>query len=185
MENMLLKIRYPKLLGLLATVAVAYFAVSESAFDPMRIYFQQLGYIGTLFAGILFTYGFTAAPATAMFATIAKQQNIFIAAAIGGIGALIGDMLIFKILRHSFKDEIDQLSKERPVAAMGSAIPTSIRGYIMPILGGFIIASPLPDEIGVGMLAASTNISGRAFTIFSFLLNSAGILAILILAGGL
>jgi len=48
------------------------------------------------------------------------------------------------------------------------------------IFAGFVIASPLPDEIGVSLLAGTTKISTRTFAILSYFLNTAGIFIVLL-----
>ncbi len=45
-----------------------------------------------------------------------------------------------------------------------------------------MIASPLPDEIGVALLSGTTKLSDRAFGIFCVTMNTLGILVILLLA---
>ena len=173
------KLKYPKFLLLMLTFAVAYFIFNGKDFLPFHGWLLSLGYVGTFLAGLMFSYGFTAAPATSIFLILAKEQNIFLACIIGGFGALIADLLIFKIIRQSFADEIRKLKKEKLVNAINHAIPGTLKRYILPVFAGFVISSPLPDEIGVSLLAASTNISTRVFSIFSFALNTLGIFIIL------
>jgi uncharacterized membrane protein YdjX (TVP38/TMEM64 family) len=139
----------------------------------------DLNYLGSFFAGIFFVYGFTAAPATAILLIIAKQQNIIISCLVAGIGSLIGDLIIFKIIRHSFQDEIDELSKEEISLQIGRSIPGSLKKYLAVIFAGIIIASPLPGEIGVSLLAISTKISQKTFIVLSYVLNTIGIFVIL------
>ena len=178
-------IRYPKLALLAATFILGYIFLADRQLGPLRESLSALGYAGTFLAGMFFSYGFTAAPATAALLVLGKGQDIFLTAIIGGFGALLADTIIFRFIRHSFAGEIKRLSKERMVADISSAVPKRALKYIVPVLGGFIIASPLPDEIGVSLLAASTNVSGRAFTAISFALNTAGIFVLLALGNGI
>ncbi|MFH1072739.1 MAG: hypothetical protein V1743_04895, partial [Nanoarchaeota archaeon] len=76
-------------------------------------------------------------------------------------------------------DEIERLKKERLVKHMYTKTPGFIKKYFIPVIGGFIIASPLPDEIGISLFAASTKISTRVFSIMSYVLNTIGIFIIL------
>ncbi|MCX6711622.1 MAG: hypothetical protein NT139_01115, partial [Candidatus Woesearchaeota archaeon] len=99
-----------------------------------------------------------------------------------GFGALIGDLMIFSFIRLSFKDEINRISKERIFLYINRKIPKVMRKYIIPIFAGFLIASPLPDEIGVALLASSRNISIRLFSIISYCLNTTGIFILLCLS---
>jgi len=181
MNKILLKLKYPKFLLLLLTFVVAYILLSGRNFLPVRNILSSFSYLGTFLAGMLFVYGFTAAPATAILLILAKGQNILLAGFIAGFGALIGDLLIFKFIRYSFADEIKKLTKEKVFVRVNNKIPKILKKYFVPVLACFIISSPLPDEIGVSLLAASTTISTRVFSVLSYILNTAGIFVILII----
>ncbi|MBI2657655.1 hypothetical protein HYX08_03095 [Candidatus Woesearchaeota archaeon] len=170
--------RYPKFLLLFITFLVAYIIFYSNEFSHFHDFIVSLGYSGTFAAGMMFSYGFTAGPATAIFLILAEQQNIYLASVIGGIGALISDLFIFSFIRHSFADEIRKLSKESIVRYFNGRLPGKIKQYCLPVVGGLVIASPLPDEIGVTMLAASKIISTKAFAVMSYTLNTLGILAV-------
>ena len=170
--------KYPKFLLLFITFVIAYLLFNSRNYGPFQDFIVGLGYAGTFVAGILFAYGFTAAPATAIFLILAQHQNIYLASLVGGIGALVGDLFIFSFIRQSFADEISRLSREKIIHYFGDKLPGLIKKYTLPVVAGFIIASPLPDEIGVTMLAASKVISTKIFLIMSYLLNTVGIMAI-------
>ena len=174
-----LLMKYPKFLLLLLTFGVAYILFYGRTYQPLHDFIISMGYIGTLIAGMLFAYGFTAAPATAILLILAKEQNILFAGFIGGFGALIGDLFIFNFIRHSFADEIKKLSKEKIVLYVNHKTPNLFKKYFVPVVAGFIIASPLPDEIGVSLLTTSRTISIKIFSVVSYLLNTAGIFVIL------
>ena len=171
--------KYPKFLLLFITFLIAYLLFYGREFGPFRDFIAGLGYSGTFIAGMLFTYGFTAAPATAIFLILAESQNIYIASLIGGLGALVGDLFIFSFIRYSFVDEIKKLSKEKIVKYFNGRLPGLLKEYLLPVVAGFVIASPLPDEIGVTMLAASKVISTKIFSVISYVLNTLGILGLL------
>ena len=177
MRRLKAKIKYLKLSILILTFILAY----TIFYTGKQLSFQEditsFGYIGTFLSGIFFAYGFTAAPATAILLVMSKWQNIIIAGIAGGLGALAGDFIIFKFIRHSMMGETEMLKMR---FFPGSVQHPFLRKYVIPILAGFIIASPLPDEIGVSMLAASRIISTRVFAVISFLLNTAGIFVILL-----
>jgi len=175
------KIKYSRFLFLLLTFVAAYFIFQERNYSPVHSFLLSLGYLGTFAAGIGFAFGFTAAPATAVLLVIAKDQNILLAGLIAGFGALVSDLMIFKFIRFTFAGEIKCLSKEKMVRRLNRRIPKMVRKYVLPVFAGFIIASPLPDELGVSLLAASKTLSTRVFSIISYLLNTAGIFVILAL----
>lgn len=175
---MRIKIKYPKFLALVITIIIAYVLFSSREWLWMQNSLHTLGVFAGFVAGIFFVYSFTAAPAGAVFLILAKQQNIFLLGITGGIGALLGDLVIFYFIRHSFSDEIELLAKEKWIVWINKKIPKFIRYYVVPVLGGIVIASPLPDEIGIALLASS-KMSPRVFSALSLFLNTAGIFVIL------
>lgn len=172
-------IKYPKFLLLFITFLIAYLLFYGRTNPPFHDFLISIGYIGTFLAGIFFAYGFTAAPATAILLILAKEQNIFLAGFIGGVGALVGDLIIFNFVRYSLDDEIKKLSKEKIILYINHKTPNLFKKYLVPVVAGFIIASPLPDEIGVSLLVASRTISIKIFSIISYILNTVGIFVIL------
>src|SRR3990167_6602182 len=108
-----MKIKYPKILLLLLTFLIAYFLFQGREIIFLHDTITSLGYLGTFLAGILFTYGFTAAPATVILLILSKEQNIIISGLTAGLGALLGDIIIFKFIRYYFADEIKKMSNEK------------------------------------------------------------------------
>ena len=180
MSKILFKLKYSKLLLLLLTFVMAYFLFKNKNFLPFYDVLLSLGFFGTFLAGIFFAYGFTAAPATAILLILAKEQNIFLSGIVAGFGALIGDLLIFKFVRYSFAEEIKKISKLNSLNYTNKKILKVFKKYLIIVLAGFIIASPLPDEIGVSLLAGITTISTKKFSIISYSLNTIGIFIILV-----
>lgn len=148
--------------------------------------FNSHGYVSIFLAGFLFAYGFTAPFAVGFFVSLAPQVNIFIAAPLAGAGALMADLVIFQFIRTSFHDELDKLKFTRFFqkirARFDDHFSEKLKKYILWSVAGFLIASPLPDEFGVSLISGFTNLDKKIFSIISYLLNTAGILAILALA---
>jgi uncharacterized membrane protein YdjX (TVP38/TMEM64 family) len=173
------RLRYPKFILLALTFLLAYLIFSSGDFLPLREALSGIGYLGSFLCGIGYSYGFTAAPATAILLLISKSQNIFLASVLGGLGSLIADLFIFKVIRHSLRDEIERLSSSSSMTKIRNRMPASLKKYLVPSLAVFIIASPLPDEVGVTMFAACTNIRTKTFSLISFVLNTLGIFVVL------
>jgi hypothetical protein len=170
--------KYPKFVLLIFTFVLAYMLFSGSELAWFREQVTALGYVGSFLAGVFYAYGFTAAPATGVFLLLAKHQNIWLAGILAGFGALLADLVIFKFIRSSFSDEIEHLANEPLTQYFHSRMPNILKRYLIPVIGCALIASPLPDELGVTLLAVST-MSARVFAAFSYVLNTAGILIIL------
>lgn len=184
-HHFLFRPKYPKFILFFFTVFLAYFLYEESAYGPLHDFVFSLGYFGSFIAGLMFTFGFTTAFAIALFLVLAKSQNIFLAAFIGGIGSLISDFIIFKFIRKTFSDEISKLTHEKVISYLDRHIPHKIKKYFVAFLGGVIIASPLPDEIGVALLASSVKISTKMFGVVSYLSNTIGIFIVLLIGNAI
>ncbi|HLC19612.1 MAG TPA: hypothetical protein VJK72_01750 [Candidatus Nanoarchaeia archaeon] len=174
-----LNLKYPRLLLLTCTFIAAYFIFVGREFSQFHASLAGFGYFGTFLAGLFYTYSFTAGPATAILLILSTEQNIFLATFVAGFGALISDLFIFKFVRFSLMDEIEQLSQTKVLRRL--KFPVSFNTYFFPILAGFIIASPLPDEIGIALLGACTRMSTKFFSLLSYSLNAMGIFVILLI----
>lgn len=182
--NRLFKFKYPKIILLVIMMFLAYFIFSNPIVEDFFQRHLAERYIFYFLFGILFTFGFTTPFAVGYF-IIANPANIFLAAVIGGIGALIADLLIFKIIRFSFMDEFDRLKRGRwfkfIIKNTISYLPNRIRIYLLYSLAGIVIASPLPDELGIIMLAGLSNIKLKFLVIISFIFNTLGILVTILI----
>jgi uncharacterized membrane protein YdjX (TVP38/TMEM64 family) len=178
----LFKFKYPKIIALIITIILAYIIFSNPKVGEFVSHLGALSYLGTFLAGMLFSFGFTAPFSAGFFITL-NPGNIWLAGIIGGLGAMCSDLLIFKFIRFSFRDELRKLKKEkisREIENMiNKTLGNKIRIYLMYAIAGIMIASPLPDEAGVIMLAGLTRIKPKILAFISFLLNTAGILVLL------
>ncbi len=172
-------IRYPKLLLLALTMVIAYELFQFQVFEVVAETLNHHGYASMFLAGLLFSYGFTTAFAIGFFATLAGEVNIFAGALIGGLGAVTSDLIIFRFIRTSFLDEF-KLLKHNPVIEKilhltKNSFHPKIKRWLSIGLAGLIIASPLPDELGVSILSGLTKINEKAFSVIAFGFNTAGI----------
>jgi len=183
MEKTSVRIKYPKLILLLVTIIVGVMILYGGRnYAPFHQFLISLGYVGTFLGGFFYAYGFTAAPATAVLLVLAQEQNLIFAVLLGGLGAVLSDWLIFSFIRYSLLSEINKLKKEKVVkmiAKNSQGLFGSYHKYIFPTFSGFIVASPLPTEIGVSMMASIKKLSVRKFMIIAYLLHSVGISIIL------
>lgn len=145
--------------------------------------FSGFRLVGSFFAGMFFTTIFTTAPAIVALGEIAKENSIFLTALLGGLGASLGDLIIFRFVRDSLGDHLnDLLSHERWWKRMHHLIfHMKYFRWLTFFIGGVILASPLPDELGVSFLGLS-RMKTKNFVPISFIFNFFGILAIGILA---
>ncbi|HOX40916.1 MAG TPA: hypothetical protein PK263_01840 [bacterium] len=141
----------------------------------------SLGYLGSFFSGILFVSSFTVVPASALLFDIAKNLNPFAVALSAGVGAVIGDYIIFRFLKDHIFDELRPIFQKSGGPFIKKLYASPYFAWLFPILGAVIIASPMPDELGIGMMGLS-KIKNWHFLLVTFLLNSIGILLVIVLS---
>ncbi|KON28572.1 hypothetical protein AC481_01470 [miscellaneous Crenarchaeota group archaeon SMTZ-80] len=177
----MLKIKYSKFAFFLLSIVIACILFSGKTCPPLHDFLISLGYFSAFLTGMLFAYGFTAVPATAIFLILAKDHNIVLAAFIGGFGSMIGNFFIFRFIRNQFADDFEKLSREKIVVYFDNKIPNLLKKYFMLILAGLIIVSPLPSEIGISLLVSLRTMSLKVFLTISYILNGVGIFIILLI----
>ncbi|OGJ20104.1 hypothetical protein A3K73_03045 [Candidatus Pacearchaeota archaeon RBG_13_36_9] len=183
-KTWLSRFQYPKLLGLILAILLAYIIFQNPEVSSFVSGIGNYGYLGVFIGGMLFAFGFTAPFAAGFFISL-TPTTIWLAGFIGGVGALVSDLLIFKFIKLSFKDEFDRLRKENVVKNMEKLTEKSfikkIKIYLIYVFAGILIASPLPDEIGVTLLAGLSSINIRVLAVISFILNTLGIMVLLLI----
>lgn len=134
--------------------------------------------LGAFIAGMFFTSIFTTVPALTTLGEIALLQNPFLVAIIGGLGAVIGDMVIFRFVRDRFADDLKEVfTLEHPSKRLAKLADMRFFRWFVLFFGGLIIASPLPDELGVSILGLA-KVPTRWFIPIAFIFNTLGILVV-------
>src|SRR3989344_1808491 len=123
--------------------------------------------LGVFLTGIFFASTFTVAIATSIFLTYSLTHNPLLIAFFGGLGAFVGDSLIFKFLRNDLIADFEYLEKHFGARIARRIIHSKLTLWFLPILAALVIASPLPDEVGLLMLA-SIRLKYHHFFLFSF-----------------
>ena len=146
---------------------------------------QELKAFGSFFTGMFFTSIFTTAPAIVTLGAIAQTHSIILTALFGAMGAMVGDLIIFRFIRDRFAEHLLELIEHKKV---GREIKTLSKfrffRWMTFLIGGLIIASPLPDELGISLLGFS-KMKMSWFIGISFTFNFIGILLIGIVANNL
>lgn len=178
----LFKIKYPKLLLLTISIVLAYYLFSQPLTQNFISRLGTLNYISSFTFGILISFGFSAPFAIGYFIT-AHSGNIFLLAIIGGLGASLGDIIIFKTIKFSFMNEFEKIKRTDLIKKIRTIVNKNksilIRHYLIYVFAGILIATPLPDEIGISMLAGLTTIHPKKLAVICFILHTLFIAIIL------
>lgn len=136
-------------------------------------------WLSSFMSGIFFTSVFTTIPATASLVTLSQHHSVWIVSLSGGLGALIGDLFIFNFIKNRLSQDIDYLMNFNYKRRQRLMVIFKKRLFywLWPLLGALIIASPLPDELGLILLGLS-KVKRWLFALLSFILNFLGILCI-------
>ena len=160
------------------SVLVAVILASTHALTRLITATSELELIGTFIAGMFFTSIFTTAPAIATLGEIALSQSVYMTALVGAIGSVLGDLLIFKFVRDRVAADIIELLREEGILRRAKKILKFKHFRWFTLLAGvLLIASPLPDELGIALLGFS-RVNARYFVMLSFVFNFLGILGI-------
>lgn len=171
------KYKYKNLFLLGITTFLAVFILRNDFLKQiLSIFLSELGYFGVFLAGIFFTYTLTTPLAASALILYSKNVNLVLASVLAAFGAVLGDYLIFSFVKHKLAYEIKDILKSLKVK--GIKISEKFK-RIVPVIAGFIIASPLPDEIGVALLGMS-EFKTKNFIILCFSLHFFGILSLML-----
>lgn len=164
------------LLGL--SVAAAILLARSGAIHDLVVGFGDAWIFAAFVAGIFFTSIFTAVPAAAAILLIAQDANIWLVALVGALGSLAGDFLMFRFARDRFAHYLNELVRyelrRHRLAAIFKMRPLR---WVILIIGALIIASPLPDELGIALLGFA-RVSSILFAPLAFVANFLGLLGI-------
>jgi hypothetical protein len=157
----------------LSMVVFIYLATTP-VLDTVIAEIGELGYLGAFLVGIFFVSTFTVAPAALILFRLAESLTAWEVAVLAGLGAVVGDFIIFRFLRDKVFVELRPLFLKfgRPYIKILFRSPHF--AWLLPFFGAFIIASPLPDEVGVGLMGLS-RIKQWQFFFVALGLNIAGI----------
>lgn len=164
---------------LFVSVAVAVFLASTDTVARFLVSTREMQLIGSFLAGLCFTSVFTTAPAiVALGEIVALGGNPWMTAAVGALGAVLGDLLLFAIVRDSLSQHLaEHLKSTRGWSRFSLLMRSKSLRWLSFFMGGLIIASPFPDELGVSLLGIA-KMRTSWFVLLSYSFNFIGILAI-------
>ncbi len=161
------------ILGLL----VGDWIITSGVIHDLLAHFANAPIFASFIAGVFFTSIFTTAPAIAALYEISQQAPLWQVAIIGGLGSVIGDLFLFHFIHTDVTKDVAFLFEKKKYKRLFHLFHTELFEWALPLFGALIIASPLPDELGLTMLGFS-GIKTYQFILMSYFFNVIGILAI-------
>lgn len=161
------------LLSVLLAVILVRFGVIKNIINVT----EGVRIIDSFFAGIFFTSAFTISPASVVLAELSKIMPVFSVAFFGACGAVVGDMILFLFIRDRFAEDISKVIHNYHDKKLTRFFHRKFFKWLSPLVGALIIASPLPDELGITMMGVS-KIRVSTMVAISFFMNFLGILLV-------
>lgn len=161
------------------SLSFAWWLIKSSYFQSLIDSALSLRIFAEIITGVFYTFFLTAPVAVAMLVIIARDHNPILVALLAGLGAALGDFIIVKFFREELSADFSLASKELHLQKTGRLLQKLRLGFIAPLLGAIIIASPLPDELGLMMLGVS-KLKYHEIVLLTYILNTAGILIIVL-----
>jgi hypothetical protein len=148
--------KYKNLTVLGIGMAIGIALALSSSFHSWLLHLDKLSYVGVFIAGMLFDSTFTVAAGIVILTSLASRLSPIEVTLFGAAGAVVGDILIFHFVRNTLVKEITPLYKKFGGNHLTHLLHSKYFNWSLPVIGALIIASPLPDELGVTLLGFST-----------------------------
>lgn len=163
---------------IILSIFISILFVKTGTLESLITSTQEVRFIGSFIAGIFFTSIFTTAPAIVTLGEIAHANSVVLTAFFGGMGAVVGDLIIFRFVRNMLSAHLMELIKHQGVGRRFKVLlKMKYFRWFTFLVGGLIIASPFPDELGISILGFS-RLKASWFIVISFIFNFIGILLI-------
>lgn len=160
------------------SILLAVILVKTRVLSEILASIEGVEFIGSFIAGMFFTSFFTTAPAIAALLEISQNSSVITTALFGAMGAVIGDLIIFRFIRDRLSEHLlEMVGHNSFIKAAKTLFRLRYFRWFTFLLGGFLIASPLPDELGIGLLGFS-RMKSKYFIPVSFIFNFIGIVFI-------
>lgn len=137
----------------------------------------HLGYIGAFIGGMLLVSLFTATPGVVILFELGKTYDPWGIILWGTLGCLIGDYLILNIFEDKFVGEFNLIMRKLGLKRVMRTMRTKRYRLFEALIGFAIVASPIPDEIGLALLDIS-HMSKVKILLLCAVANAVGIAAI-------
>jgi hypothetical protein len=135
----------------------------------------SLGPLGAFIGGALFVCTFMISLGAIILFGLAKTTSPLEIGVFAAAGAVFTDFVVFRYVKNNLMDEIEELYQDISGHHLKVVVHSKFFGWFLPVLGALILASPLPDEIGVSLMGIA-KMNPITFLLLSFVLNGIGII---------
>lgn len=154
---------------------LAYLIYRSPFFSNLISFLVRFGYLGGLLGGFLFSSTLTAIIGLLLMLSLAPHLNLFGLVSAATLGAVIGDIIIFYIIKNKLSHDVSFTSHLFSKYHLSKLFHSRYFSWTLPIVGALIIMSPLPDELGISLFGiahapveefAFVSLMSRTFILF-------------------
>lgn len=168
------------ILLIVLSIGLTIYLSSNPDFRNLLNYIGNFGIFGAFLAGLLFASTFTVGIAGLLLINLSSVLNPFLLIFFAALGGVTTDYIIFKFIRHNVSEKTtDIFSQVNHHSHFYKLLHTPYFSWTLSIIGLIIIASPLPDELGVSLLGLSKTSLTR-FLGISYLSHSIGMTILIV-----
>ncbi len=158
---------------ILISIVVAVILINTGVINTIINSFES-PLVAAFIAGIFFTSAFTTPIAIATLGQIGLTTPLLEVAFIGALGSIIGDVVIFFFVKDALAHDVEYLLRAPKYKRIKTIFRHRFFRWLTPLVGALIIATPLPDEIGIAMMGLS-HMNTKVLMVVSFVMNFIGI----------
>jgi hypothetical protein len=138
--------------GLVAAIVFS----RSSLFQAFIQFTNSFPFLAAFIAGVLFASTFTIAAGGMIIINLAQTVHPLTLIIFGGLGAVSCDLIIFYFFKDKVAKEVSPIYDEFiSKSHLKKIVHTRFFAWTLPVIGALIIASPLPDELGVSLMGFS------------------------------
>lgn len=171
--------RYQNIVYIFASLVVAYIILISGIVNEVGE-LGNIGYLSSFVFGLLLSYGATAAPAAISLFVLGKQFDPLFVSLLAAVGSTITDILLFHFIKGMWQPHIENVLKFFKVRwqiVLLRIERSKIFQAIIAVTAGFLIASPLPNELAIFFLNA-VKYDTKRFILLAYIFHFIGILII-------
>ena len=107
--------------------------------------FGQWGYLGAFLGVMLFVSIFTVTTGALILLVLAEKLSPVEIGVVAGAGAVLGDLLIFRFVKDTLAEELEQIYNNFGGRHLKTLFHTKYFSWLFPVFGAIVIESPLKD----------------------------------------
>ena len=166
--------KYKGLTLIFISILLTIFLSENDSLNKTIFNISSIPMLGSFIAGILYVSASTAPFGVFLLLSLSKSLPAIEIAIFAGLGGAIADFVLFRFFKGNIIPEITPIYNRLGGQHLTKLMHHKLLRWSLPIIGAIIVASPIPDEIGVVLMGLS-KIKNYQFILLSLFLDISGV----------